>query len=616
MAAFQRKRKKDDRKVRIAIVDANKCKPTKCQQECRKFCPVNQVGKQCISVKRSSKLALISETMCTGCGACVKKCPFDAIRIINLPTGVPTHETTHRYGPNAFKLHRLPVPRANHVLGLVGQNGIGKSTALRILGGQLMPNLGHYADDDEAPAWPDVIRYFRGSTLQGYFQQRLEQNLTTIVKPQWVDLIKRALHGTVRACLEPRDQRHCMDTLVRDLDLTAILDRDITQLSGGELQRVAIAVVCMRKANVYMFDEPSSYLDIRQRLAAANVIRRLALAQQDHYVVVVEHDLALLDYLSDEVCLLYGEPGAYGVVTKPGNTRDSINHFLDGYIPAENMRFRKHALSFQWHDAPSELVATTQHDYTYPRMVKTFGAGFQLQVEAGQFRDASIVVLLGQNGTGKSTFIQLLARRLAPDDATTTLPTSLSVSYKPQNISPRFPGTVRALFARRLGALAQRAAFKRDLVVPLGVEALYDQSVRTLSGGELQRVAVCLALGVPADVYLIDEPSAYLDSEQRMAVAKVLKRFVMHRKKTAFVVEHDMMMATYLADRVMVFDGEPSIGCAAHAPQPLVAGMNRFLRTLGITLRRDATHGRPRINKLDSVKDVAQKKSGQYFAQH
>jgi ATP-binding cassette subfamily E protein 1 len=100
-------------------------------------------GKLCIEVNPDSKIAFISEELCIGCGICVKKCPFEAINIINLPTNLEK-EQVHRYSANSFKLHRLPVPRPGQVLGLVGTNGIGKSTALKILAGKLKPNLGRF----------------------------------------------------------------------------------------------------------------------------------------------------------------------------------------------------------------------------------------------------------------------------------------------------------------------------------------------------------------------------------------------------------------------------------------------------------------------------------------
>jgi ATP-binding cassette subfamily E protein 1 len=127
------------------------------------------------------------------------------------------------------------------------------------------------------------------------------------------------------------------------------LDRDVRVLSGGELQRFAICVVAIQTSDVYMFDEPSSYLDVKQRLTAAAMIRQiLETADGDRrYVVVVEHDLAVLDYLSDFVCVLYGSPGGYGVVTMPHSVRNGINAFLGGYIHSENLRFRDHALTFK-----------------------------------------------------------------------------------------------------------------------------------------------------------------------------------------------------------------------------------------------------------------------------
>src|SRR5690606_37352474 len=120
--------------------------------------------------------------------------------------------------------------------------------------------------------------------------------------------------------------------------------------------------------------------------------------------------------------------------------------------------------------------------------------------------------------------------------------------------------------------------FQAEVVKPLQIENILDQEVRNLSGGELQRVALILCLGKQADVYLIDEPSAYLDSEQRLIAAKVIKRFFLHSKKTGIFVEHAFIMATYLADRVIAFEGTPSVSTVATTPQTLLAGMNRFLQ--------------------------------------
>ncbi|XP_074649644.1 ATP-binding cassette sub-family E member 1-like [Tubulanus polymorphus] len=594
-----------DKLTRIAIVNNDRCKPKRCRQECKRACPVVRLGKLCIEVMPTSKLAFISEELCIGCGICVKKCPFDAVTIINLPKNLEK-DTTHRYSANSFKLHRLPTPRPGEVLGLVGTNGIGKSTALKILAGKLKPNLGKF---DEPPTWQDILLHFRGSELQNYFTKILEDDLTAIIKPQYVDQIPKAVKGSVQQLLDRKNQRNNMQEIKDQFDLNHVKERNVEDLSGGELQRFACAVVCIQNADIFMFDEPSSYLDVKQRLKAALAIRKLV-EEQHKYIIVVEHDLSVLDYLSDFICCLYGSPGAYGVVTMPFTVREGINIFLDGFVPTENLRFRETSLVFKVSETATEEEIQRKFHNSYPNMKKKY-KNFLLTVEKGEFTDSEIIVMLGENGTGKTTFIRMMAGLLTPDEGGPC--PELFISYKPQKISPKSQGTVQMLLHSKIREAIIDPQFNTDVVKPLQLEMLMDQEVQNLSGGELQRVAICLCLGKPAKVYLIDEPSAYLDSEQRLHAAKVIKRFILHAKKTAFVVEHDFIMATYLADRVIVFEGIPSIDTVANSPQSLLVGMNKFLESLNITFRRDPHNFRPRINKMNSVKDAEQKKSGNYF---
>ncbi|KAI5134036.1 ATP-binding cassette, sub-family E, member 1 [Nematocida ausubeli] len=594
--------------TRLAVVLPDKCKPKLCQMECKKACPINRQGKPCITVEKSAVNAVISEILCIGCGACQKKCPFDAIRIINLPTSL-SKDVVHRYSPNGFKLHRLPVPKPNKVLGLIGTNGIGKSTALGVLSGQTVPNLN---DFNSTPDWNKLLIKYRGSELHKYFTRLLNENMQISYKTQYVDKIPKGFKGKkVSEVLPIADEK--TKVLYKELELEKLSERLLEDLSGGELQRFAIAQTMAKDAEVYIFDEPSSYLDVRQRIKVAKLIKKLCSDRK--YVIVVEHDLSILDLMSDYGCVLYGSPGAYGVISQPFSIREAINIFLNGMLPTENMRFRAESLNFRISenavnivtDAVQQSIGTVK----YPELTKKWKDGFKLTANEGSFMSPEIIVLLGENGMGKTTFIKMLSGEL-PTDNGKEIP-KLTVSVKPQKLSPKYADTVRNLFLAKAKHALVDSLFTIEVMNPLDIRSLFEKTVKELSGGELQRVAIALCLSKPADLYLIDEPSAYLDSDQRIIVSKVLKRFITSQQRAAFIVEHDMIMATYVADRMMVFEGVPGVECTVTAPCGVVDSMNKFLKSLDVTFRRDAENFRPRINTPNSAKDREQKESGNYF---
>lgn len=578
---------------RIVIVEKEKCNPSKCGNWCIKACPVNREGSECIVPSEDGKV-LVDEGLCIGCGICVK-CPFGALHVINLPEKL-SQEPIHRYSKNGFELFSLPTPIFGKVVGIIGANGIGKTTAIQALSGILKPNFG----EEKEATYQDLIEHFKGTEAQKYFEMLRDKKIKISYKPQQVDLIPKQFKGKVIDLLKKTDEKNKLDEIAEKLELKEILETDIAKISGGELQRVAIAAAVLKKANLYVFDEPTSYLDIKQRLKVSRFIK--GLADEKTAVLLVEHDLIILDYMADLIHIMYGKPACYGIVSQPKTTKAGINVYLSGYLKEENVRFRENKIKFEKKPLikkKSDLLLTSWED------IEIKLGKFFLKAEKGELYRREVVGVLGANGIGKTTFVRILASDLKQDKGRIT--EKIKVSYKPQYLKSDSAELVTDVLKEAI------SKYKNQLIAPLSIEPLLTKQLKQLSGGELQRVAIAECLSKEADLYLLDEPSAYLDVEQRVIASKVIRDLMEQKGKSAIVVDHDLLFIDYLSQNLLVFDGKPAINGIAKGPFSMEDGMNHFLHDLGITFRRDEETNRPRTNKEGSVKDREQKKENKFY---
>lgn len=624
--------------TRIAVINKDRCKPSKCNFECGLICPVNRQKKECIKLVDiedtgpKKKTVYISEDLCIGCGLCVKACPFNAVMILNVPTELES-EIINRYGINGFRLYRMPIMRVGQILGLLGENGIGKSTIVNILSGKLKPNFETFNKtftDDE------IIGMFKGTEMHKYMTKLYNTSLKSLkepkfivtTKPQHVDALvgflkAKCMNPTVKEYLDKKSAYSTDDkwynTVIDTLELTKILDSNVITLSGGELQKLMCSCVLLSKSNVYIFDEPTNYLDVKMRLNISNLIRELSTPET--YVVVIEHDLAILDYISDYICIMYGRPSAYGIVSRPMATATGINVYFDGYIPSENMRFRSNEYDIvSINSVEGSTIKLSDKTMDYSNELISY-PGFELNIEAGTFPiEGSITVVMGKNGTGKTTFINYIAKIM-----------SSSVSHKPQYLSIKefeysdksYP-TVYDCLMNNIKSSFLNEMFKSDVVKPMNIDLIKDRRLNELSGGELQRFWIVYCLGKDAHIYLLDESSANVDVEMRVTITKVIKRFAIHNKKVVFMVEHDMMMAVAMGSekntQAIIVDECDTIDdkirkSIVHKPISFLDGINGFLKLLNITFHTQtrSKHQRPRINKFNSLKDREQKSKGMYY---
>jgi ATP-binding cassette subfamily E protein 1 len=567
--------------MRIAVVDKNKCHPEKCGMICISSCPGVKLGKE--TIKIDNKKAVIDENLCTGCGICVHKCPFKAIHIINLPEEIG--EPLHQYGKNGFRIYGKPSIKQGKI-GILGRNGIGKSTILKIISGIIRPNFGMI---DKNLSDQEILEKFKGTEFYNYMKEILEKKIKVVYKPQEVDQIPKFIDCKVKEILEKSDEKGMFEDIVKRFNLEKIFDRKLSELSGGELQKVAIAISLMKKGDIYFFDEPTSFLDIKQR-----IIMTKAIDEIKEPVYIVEHDLLSLDYLTDYVFVLYGKPGAYGIISSLKSARNGINEYLEGFLKSENVRIRDKPVKF---NILGDIKWENREKIEYPEISVKYD-GFELIAKSGEVYKGEIIGILGENGIGKSSFLRELSKKL-----------EMKISYKPQYINIDYNGSVIS-FINSIEDL-DREVFESELKVL--IEDILMKNVSDLSGGERQRLFIVACLARKADIYLLDEPTAFLDIEQRFVLADKIRKLNEKRNSICFIVDHDLMFIETISNRLIIFTGEPSIKGFASEPKGMKEGMNEFLKILDITLRRDPDTKRIRFNKVGSQKDQKQRKENKFY---
>ena len=497
----------------------------------------------------------------------------------------------HRYAENAFELFSLPIVKKNTIVGIIGRNGIGKSTALAILAGNLKPNLGNYKNP---PSNEEIIKKYSTSVFGDYFTRLFSNKLKISYKPQRIELLPELFKGKVIDLLEKIDERNILDKLMKELEIEDIKDRNIKDLSGGELQRIAIIAAAVKKADFYYFDEPSSFLDITYRIKIAKIIRDLG---KEAAVVVIEHDLATLDYISDEIQIVYGEPTCYGIFSQSKPVKRGVNEYLDGKLDSENIRFRNYSIKF--FDSSLGKTFSDEVLFDIPEQEKKLGI-FSLKVSPITLHKGEVLCIMGANGLGKSTFLNLVSDEIENN------------SYKKQSLE-LIDKKVIDYLKEKAGSEFSSGWYKQNILEKLNIQSILNNNIKDLSGGELQKVHIAANLSGDTELVLMDEPSAFIDVEDRLNISEVIKEFVIKKEISAIVVDHDIQFIDHLADSMLVFEGTPGKQGYVNSILNKKNGMNKILKILNITYRRDTQTNRPRINKPGSQLDRKQRKKNEYY---
>ncbi len=572
--------------MRVAVIKEDECEaPDNCNYICADVCPrVRQGAKETVYARENGKAA-ITESLCISCGICVKRCPFDAIRIINLPDEM-AKELTFQYDVNTFRTFNIATPIENKVVGLVGRNGIGKTTNINLISNELLPNFGNF---NKKYSHDEIIKEFRGKDIQPYLTKLYNNDLNIAKKNQ-----SFSQSGKVGEIV----RKNRFGIIAEDL-----MNREAETLSGGESQLVEIARVLDEEADVYIFDEPMNYLDINARINVATKIKESLLNKT---VVVVEHDLVMLDYLTEFVQILYGSEANYGIASHIMPSRNGINTYLEGYLPTENVRFRDYSINIK-----KTLPSVTNEPFiSWPEFIVKLD-DFTLDTKGGKLYRGDVIGVLGENGIGKSTFMKALAGLI--ETSIGRLDLGIKIAYKPQIVKPFDMLVSDAL-------LNMAPEYQNDMNITsalnkLGINRIINKNVKNLSGGELQKLAIMMTLMQKADIYLIDEPSANLDIEDRLECMNIISSFISSRSKCAIVVDHDLTFLDSTCPKSILFRGKKGINGMTDEIENTGKAINSFLKGIGVTIRRDKDSGRPRINQRGSRLDIEQKAAGNYFAE-
>ena len=572
--------------MRVAVIKEDECEaPDNCNYICADVCPrVRQGAKETVYARENGKAA-ITESLCISCGICVKRCPFDAIRIINLPDEM-AKELTFQYDVNTFRTFNIATPIENKVVGLVGRNGIGKTTNINLISNELLPNFGNF---NKKYSHDEIIKEFRGKDIQPYLTKLYNNDLNIAKKNQ-----SFSQSGKVGEIV----RKNRFGIIAEDL-----MNREAETLSGGESQLVEIARVLDEEADVYIFDEPMNYLDINARINVATKIKESLLNKT---VVVVEHDLVMLDYLTEFVQILYGSEANYGIASHIMPSRNGINTYLEGYLPTENVRFRDYSINIKKTLPP----VTNEPFISWPEFIVKLD-DFTLDTKGGKLYRGDVIGVLGENGIGKSTFMKALAGLI--ETSIGRLDLGIKIAYKPQIVKPFDMLVSDAL-------LNMAPEYQNDMSITsalnkLGINRIINKNVKNLSGGELQKLAIMMTLMQKADIYLIDEPSANLDIEDRLECMNIISSFISSRSKCAIVVDHDLTFLDSTCPKSILFRGKKGINGMTDEIENTGKAINSFLKGIGVTIRRDKDSGRPRINQRGSRLDIEQKAAGNYFAE-